>query len=174
MYDVRAIGNWFLDRAEQDGEHLTAMKLQKLAYVAHGWYLALAGEPLVHDAVEAWKWGPVFRSLYREFRDYGSHPIRTRATAFDGANLEEREISIRDYHGPEQMNEFLESVWNVYGKYTAGQLSDITHQSGTPWHQMYTKMGNQIQPFTVIPNDVIAEHYRRIQHEQTSSASSGS
>ena len=57
MYDVRAVANWFLDKAEECGDELTAMKLQKLAYVSHGWYLAIAGHPLVHDAVEAWKWG---------------------------------------------------------------------------------------------------------------------
>ncbi len=167
MYDVRAVANWFLGRAEQDGEQLTAMKLQKLAYVAHGWSLAY-GSPLVHDAVEAWKWGPVFRSLYREFRESGSHPIDKRATAFDGASLEEREISIDDYgETDESTKEFLESVWQSYGHYTAGQLSDITHRRGTPWHQMYERMGNMIRPFTVIPNGMIEDHYKKLLHERS-------
>jgi hypothetical protein len=51
--DVRAVGNWLLDRAEEQGESLTAMKLQKLAYVSHGWHLAVFDEPLTHDPVEA-------------------------------------------------------------------------------------------------------------------------
>jgi uncharacterized phage-associated protein len=172
MYDVRAIANWFLDRAERNGEQLTAMKLQKLAYVAHGWYLAFADKPLVHDAVEAWKWGPVFRSLYREFRDYGSKPITRRATAFDGATLEDREIGILDYANPEEMDRYLESVWKVYGKYTASQLSSITHQEGTPWHQMYKEMGDRILPYAVIPNSLIADHYKRLLHERQPSTNS--
>lgn len=168
MYDVRAIANWFLERAEQCGEHLTAMKLQKLAYLSHGWHLAFAGRPLVHDAVEAWKWGPVFRSLYREFRDFGSKPIDRRATAFDGASLEERVITIDDYDNPGETRQFLEAIWEAYGDYTAPQLSAITHQPGTPWHQMYERMGNQILPYTVIPNDMIAAHYRTLLNERTS------
>ncbi len=176
MYDVRAIGNWFLERAKRDGEQLTAMKLQKLAYVAHGWNLGFFDKPLVHDAVEAWKWGPVFRSLYREFRDFGSAPITDLATAFDGANLEERGISINDYPdpNPDRTNEFLESVWKVYGGYDAVQLSDITHQEGTPWQQIFAHMGNTIKPFTVIPNEMIAEHYRKLLNERQSTANTSS
>jgi uncharacterized phage-associated protein len=169
MYDVRAIANWFIDRAERDGERLTAMKLQKLAYVAHGWRLAY-DLPLVHDAVEAWQWGPVFRSLYREFRDFGSEPITRHATAFDGGSLEEREVRIRDYGSPENADDtekFLEEIWHLYGGYTAGQLSDITHQPGTPWRSVVDKMGGKIRPFTVIPNELIASHYKKLLHDRS-------
>jgi uncharacterized phage-associated protein len=172
-YDVRAIANWFLDRAEKSGTQLTAMKLQKLIYVAHGWHLAFYGTPLVHEAVEAWKWGPVFRSIYREFRDYGSRPIATRATAFDGASLEERQIKIDDYGEPGPTCQFLESVWNVYKDFNAGELSDITHQPGTPWYQIYEQMGNAIRPFTLIPNELIADHYKKLLDERASKNTTG-
>ncbi len=174
MYDARAIANWFIDKAEKSGETLTAMKLQKLTYVSHGWYLAFAGKPLVHDAVEAWKWGPVFRSLYREFRDFGSQPITQRATALDGSTLEERLITIEDYPDHEQMDRFLEGVWQAYGRYSAIDLSTITHQEGTPWRQMFEQMGNRILPYTVIPNEMIAEHYQRLRNERSSSANTAS
>lgn len=169
MYDVRAIANWFLDRAEGAGDDLTAMKLQKLAYVAHGWHLGFTGKPLVHDAVEAWKWGPVFRSLYREFQDFGSEPITRKATAFDGGALEVREIRIADYDAPnpKAIDKFLASVWHVYGGFTAGELSDITHQPGTPWSDIISGMGGQIRPFTIIPNDLIEDHYKKLLHERS-------
>lgn len=173
MYDVRAIANWFLERASENGEQLTAMKLQKLVYVAHGWNLAFLDEPLVLEPVEAWKWGPVFRSLYREFRDFGSMPIDRRATAFDGANLEEREVGISDFTEGERLEstrELLSSVWDAYGNYTAAQLSDITHRQGTPWHDMYEKMQRQIKPFTVIPNELIKQHYQNLLNERTAAA----
>ncbi len=172
MYDVRAIANWFLDKANRCDKSVTAMKLQKLAYVSHGWHLAYLDKPLVHDAVEAWRWGPVFRSLYREFRDFGSQPITQPATALDGSSLEDRVITIKDYESHDEVDRFLEGIWVVYSDYSAGQLSAITHQHGTPWHQMYEQMGNQILPYTVIPNDMIAEHYKKLLHERTSSANS--
>lgn len=166
MHDVRAIANWFLARAQRDGEHLTAMKLQKLCYVSHGWSLAY-DKVLIHEAVEAWKWGPVFRSLYREFNEFGSSEIDRRATAFDGATLVEREITIDDYEQAEVTGAFLESAWGVYGRYTAAELSDITHRKGTPWHRMFVQMGNCIKPFTVIPNAWIAEHYKKLLNERS-------
>lgn len=171
MYDVRAIANWFLARASKEGEHLTAMKLQKLAYVSHGWWLGFNGTPLVHDAVEAWKWGPVFRLLYQEFSEFGSTPITKRATAFDGATLVMREIGIDAYETPDPkvMGRFLESVWKAYGHYDAGELSDITHRDGTPWHQMLMKMERTIKPYTIIPNDLIRAHYEHLLRERTPS-----
>ena len=78
-YDAIAIANWFLDRAFSGGDSLTPMKLQKMVYIAHGWSLGLSDNSLIHDAVEAWKWGPVIRSVYREFRDFGAETITTRA-----------------------------------------------------------------------------------------------
>ena len=40
-YPAKVIGKCFLDKAEQSGTTLTPMKLQKLIYYAHGWYLAI-------------------------------------------------------------------------------------------------------------------------------------
>lgn len=173
MYDVRAIANWFIDRGGKDGNRLTAMKLQKLVYIAHGWSLAF-GKPLVHEAVEAWQWGPVFRSVYREFSEFGGEPIDRSATAFDGATLENRVIKISDYPDPpfSVTDEFLESVWEAYGHYSASQLMNMTHREGTPWHQMFTAMGNKILPYTVIENERIKEHYKRLLNERTSNTES--
>lgn len=146
------------------------MKLQKLVYVSHGWNLAFEG-PLVHEPVEAWKWGPVFRSLYGEFDEFGSGEITRRATAFDGGRLSVCEIGITDYENPdsEVTSGFLESIWGIYGGYSAGELSNITHREGTPWATMFEQMGKTIKPFTVIPNDLIERHYKKLLNERSDS-----
>ena len=53
------------------------MKVQKLVYYAHGWHLGLADAPLIGELVEAWRWGPVIRSLYAALAEFGNQPILT-------------------------------------------------------------------------------------------------
>ena len=70
-----AIANEFLKKPNATGR-LTQMQLLKLTYIAHGWNLAVNGEPLVSEPVEAWNYGPVIRDLYNHIRFYGSDPIK--------------------------------------------------------------------------------------------------
>lgn len=43
---------------------LTPLQVIKMVYIAHGYSLALLDEPLVEEAVEAWRYGPVLPSVY--------------------------------------------------------------------------------------------------------------
>jgi uncharacterized phage-associated protein len=46
-YPIEAIVNSILDECEKRGIRLTPMKLQKLLYPAHGYYVAITGQPLI-------------------------------------------------------------------------------------------------------------------------------
>ena len=75
-YSAKAIANYFLGLADAEKKPISHLKIQKLVYIAHGWYLAIKGEPLVGDEyAEAWQYGPVFPSLYHEFKIHGSGHI---------------------------------------------------------------------------------------------------
>ena len=66
--DSPTVANAFVDVAD----HLmTQMKLHKLTYIAHGWHLAIFGEPLVADAAEAWDNGPVFPLMWAWALEFG-------------------------------------------------------------------------------------------------------
>ena len=144
-YKAHTIAKWFLRRARDEGEYLTQMKLQKLVYIAHGWNLGLDGGPLIEEQVEAWQYGPVVRDLYERYLSYGSQPV----TEFD----DEPVVAAEDA-------ELLEWVWNRYKKFTAGQLSTITHQNDTPWSQSYSVTAKE-----KIDNSVIEGHYKKLLHQ---------
>lgn len=120
-----AAANWFITKAKESGKEITAMKLQKLIYYAHGWCFALYARPLLNEQVEAWQFGPVFPSVYRAAKAYGSSPINNLLETFFGGSPE---IPREDPRIP-----LLEKVWEIYGKFTAYQLSNMTHEHGTPW-----------------------------------------
>jgi uncharacterized phage-associated protein len=173
-YDAKAIANYFLDLAEAKGESLTPMKLQKLVYYAHGWHLALTDRPLLNEVIQAWSFGPVVRTLYNEFREFGSGPITDRAKEFANPASASAEAgrffkfiitipSIDDYadEDNEYTKRLLDRIWKVYGKYTAIQLSNMTHAPGTPWDRVNKQYNGAIPKYAVIPDEWIAEYFKK-------------
>jgi len=159
-YSAKAVANYFLELATRDDVQLTQMKLQKLVYYAHGWHLGLGHGPLLDEVIQAWSFGPVVRSLYNEFRDFGSDAITrmaTRVTVVPGKNfaLHETTPKVDDAIKP-----FLEKIWEVYGGISAIPLSRMTHAEGTPWHRVWQKFGGQIPKYATIPDEWIEEHFK--------------
>ena len=129
---------------------ITPMKLQKLVYFAHGWYLGFTGEPLVAEQVQAWDFGPVIPSLYHEFKEFRHTPI-TRLTS-------------DDLGSPELLaaKSLLDRIWAIYSQYTAVELSALSHEPNGPWHQMVGQMpdGHVRIKSLPIPNDVIHRFFK--------------
>jgi uncharacterized phage-associated protein len=160
METTEGVANFFIDKAFGSAcADLSQLKLQKLVYYAHGWHLGLSGLPLFVEPVQAWRYGPVIQSLRREFREFGSGPITRKARDIKVVNgsLEEREYALTD---ATQISPFLSRVWDQYGGYSAIQLTNMTHEPGTPWHQIATHYQFKIPPGITIPNELIREYFR--------------
>ncbi len=106
-------------------------------YIAHGWHLAHHDEPLVGDEyAEAWKYGPVYSSLYHEFKYRGGLPILELATDFDdGLKRFVPKIQKDDKQTPK----LLDKIWEKYGGASGTQLSTLCHLPGTPWDKAWQK-----------------------------------
>lgn len=142
MYDARQIANWFVQRAQRDGRRLSIMELLKLAYIAHGWHLEMRNAPLFPNKIEAWKYGPVIPDVYNAFRRQGID-IQKPLSGFSS------EVMPADAH-------LLEQIYNGYGRLSAQQLSDLTHEPGGPWDTATRRWGC----FAPIPNEMILPHYQ--------------
>lgn len=158
-YNARAVANHFLELAKRDGKTLDPMKIQKLVYLAHGWSLALLGKPLITDKIEAWKYGPVIRSLYSTFADAGSGPISRPALEARWVN-KRLEYTISRIEGIDEwsnqgVKNLLEEVWRVYSGFTAFQLSNYSHEPGSPWAQTWQPGVDGL----VIPDEVIKTYF---------------
>lgn len=172
-YDPKAIANYFLIVAKAQGRPLTPMQVQKLTYFAHGWHLAIEDKPLIDEQVEAWAFGPVIPSLYRDFRHYGNQPIDELAHYYltwfpEGmTNPEASDMELRQHvptidEKPDKaakLKPLLDRIWEVYGWFTGAQLSNMTHEPNSPWTRVAQQYGGAIPKGTDIPSDFIRDYF---------------
>ncbi len=151
-----AIANEFL-KLQGSESGLTQMQLQKLAYIANGWNLAINNEPLVAEDVQAWDNGPVYRDLWDHVTRYGSALIAKLISPANKPNFFQKELSKEPYAAQlsESEKQVINHVWRRYGRYGAFTLSEMTHQPGTPWHKAYFGIGRNAR----IDPDDIKQHY---------------
>lgn len=160
-FDPKAIANFFVRCAADERKQLTPLQAIKLVFIAHGWYLGLTEKPLVSEPPQAWKYGPVFPSLYQEFRGYGDGPITSPATTFT-ADYSLEIVPPPSRSEQEPLCKFLEQVYAQYGKFSGTQLSTLTHQEGSPWYKAWHELGGKHKKNFPIPQDLITEYYKQL------------
>lgn len=153
--DARVIANAILDLSERRGQTVSVMKLLKLLYFAYGWFLVSTDRQLFHSPIEAWKHGPVIRSVWDEFRQERD-AISKRATILNLATGE-REIAKANLGLAEL--QLLEQVIDSYAGYSAWGLSDLTHEVGSPWHDVWHSNDQSANLGFRITDRAIREHF---------------
>lgn len=148
-YSPLTIATYFLEKDQY--KTITPMKIIKLVYIAHGWYMALKdGNALINEKAEAWKYGPVIPTLYERFRNYGNKVIDSKP------QIDISTISQED-------KEVLDDVWNNYGNKSGIQLSGKTHEPNTPWSKVWEKAKETTRKEDlIIPNELIMQHYKNL------------
>lgn len=148
------VANAFLARAARDCVPVTHLKLQKLVYFLHGWYLATQNEPAIGEQFEAWPYGPVLSSLYHEFKKYGSNSITGYASEIDPATGEYKALMV----SPENKTfyDVFDRVWDRYKNQSALALSSLTHRTGSPWFNARQR------GVPYISNQEIQAHFREL------------
>lgn len=145
MHSATKVAKHFVNKANAAGQNdMTPLKLLKIVYIAHGWMLGLYNIPLVSEDIEAWQYGPVIPELYRDTKMFGRKHIWGLPPEYD-VDLTEEEDSI------------VRQTFDGYTSYTANELVRLTHQEGTPWHQVTG--GKRYGLGIVIPNDIIGKYY---------------
>ena len=153
---------------------MTPMKLQKLLYFAQGWYLAIQDKPLFSETVEAWKYGPVVPTIYRELRKYGSKPIEGRAKDIREDFLDLDISSEPLLYAPnvpsddKDTRKFLEKIYDVYGKFTGSKLSAMSHVKGGPWHKTVAEYEPDIPLGLDISFTDLKAHFKNLAERQRS------
>lgn len=125
------------------GNDISNKKLQKLAYYVYVWHLTIAEREIANMSFEAWEHGPVCRKLYNNYRSYGWNII-PQYKGFVLATNEEIQ--------------FIKSVLNVYGNFSADELEKKTHKEA-PWNEARSGCASNIASDAVISKESIIKFY---------------
>lgn len=151
-----AVAQHILKKCHQlHDDAVTPMQLIKMVYVAHGYMLGRYGEPLLEEPVEAWRYGPVVRSVYEAVRQYQSSPVR----AVSGAQRWRQRFTDDEL-------EVMDDVAEIYGNVDGISLSAATHKPDTPWSRTWERNGQN----SFISNDLIENFYVKILNRPTHSS----
>ena len=122
---------------------LSNLKLQKILYIAHMFYLGRTnGEPLVRGAFEAWDYGPVHPNVYHKVKIFGSDPVEN--IFHDVADMAK---------GPEK--EILDEALESLDGFGPGQLVHVTHREGGAWEKNYIP---GVRNCIISNKDILAEY----------------
>jgi uncharacterized phage-associated protein len=139
------------------GRPITIMTLLKVLYFAHAWHLAKFDRPLIAQPFSAWKYGPVCRVVYDQFKDYGSRYIDKKCVSFDVNTNDFSETTLNF----DQVTElFLENIFDYYSQFHPFRLSDLTHETGGPWDMVWKEAENRAIPGMIIKNELIKRWFR--------------
>lgn len=155
--DVKGLANLILDWADDCRISVSPMKLQKLVYYCHADFLVIVGKPLIDQDFEAWEFGPVVPSLFHEFKEFSLKPITSRASRF---NPETCEREIADVPDLGRYESVVRSSFDVYARYAATTLSDMSHSEQGPWAETLRRFEKGSARGRSIENRIIERHHR--------------
>lgn len=102
---------------------LSNRELQKILYIAQGFYLAQTGEELFGEDFAAWKYGPVHSGIFHLYKEYGYHSIvRPKA----------EELPLL----PEKAATFIAGLVTAFCAVGQGKLIEYSH-ADVPWATKY-------------------------------------
>ena len=124
--------------ASADGKAFDQMHVQELVYIAHGWCLALTGQPLTGDRPEALEHGPEYRRLADALCRSGVDPLDSEnawmlaenATKTDATHMSESALNAEE-------NSILARTYVDYGGLPTTKLATLTRADDTPWARVH-------------------------------------
>ena len=145
------------------GYSVSPLKLQKMLYYTQAWYMVLYGREntLFSDVPEAWVNGPVYPSVYQEYRDKvpGMYD-HLKPVHFDSADIlaDIQQLFLSMSLSVDEV-ETLDSIITLYGAKTQNQLILLTH-SEQPWVEAREGLAPYVRSDRKILLDTMYGYYK--------------
>lgn len=128
-YKSVVIAKYIVAYANANHFAINMTKLQKLLYAVYGTYLAMKGERLTDEHPQAWPYGPVFPTTRNKLLKL----------SFDSIDFNDSDLS--EFNADNETKQYVEVVFNNFGKFNAATLTAWSHSNGSPWETTTQKNG---------------------------------
>lgn len=157
--DIRAIANEVLTRLWDRGIHPTNMSLNKLTWFVFEDALVKLKLLISPARIEAWEHGPVFREIYSPSKKYADTPIGELLREF---SREDKKMKTSKVELESSISDLIDDVLNRFGRLSASQLREISHESDGPWGRVWnsgrkTSAGMVIGPHLIVASAELRE-----------------
>lgn len=127
------VAKYLIAKSDNVGDLITNKKLQKLLYYIKAWGLVYFKDGIIEDSFEAWVHGPVCRSVYFEYKEFGYHPL---SIEYNGKSSSEYIKKFEEENGRTEIErdkiELINAVFGKYSVHSSLELELLSH-SETPW-----------------------------------------
>ncbi len=148
MVSLLRVLKYFKQKADPDaGDAVTMATLQKLAYYAQGFSLALFDEPLFEDRVYAGSNGPVFWTKPVSVKEYETLVF-----------LDDWDEDVSGFFSQPQI-ELLDDVWRVYGQFAGWRLRELVWDDAL-WQRCWKAAVIDRIPAQVIRPEEMKRHFK--------------
>lgn len=123
-------------------------KVQKLLYITYGTFLRVYKKRLINEHPQAWPYGPVFPTTRNKL-------LKQDLTSISKESISEEEQKKMD--NDNELNNVFEFVFENFGTWNAGQLSEWSHTNGSPWENISKK--ERFRWGDIIPDNLIYDYF---------------
>lgn len=145
MFDSRDVAAYIAQQCRERGIEYNNTKIQKLLYCVYGVMLAWKNERICDEYPRAWTYGPVFPKVFKWI--------------YKGKEIAEYSKAVRDCQECSSLKTSVRRVVEVFGKFSASDLSGWTHKEGSPWWKVI-KGEDSAGWNSFIPDEYIKEYFR--------------
>lgn len=126
---------------------LDQVQLHMLLYLTQAAHLVWYGEPAFGERIEAWRWGPVVRTVAGHYRSLGATPIE-KPISGNGRMITDRVALV------------LDRIIDTYGDLSGPDLSRVVKVTDSPWSQVWGDLPADAVSQREIPLLLIGDYYR--------------
>ena len=122
-YNSIDVAKYIVAVANERHLSINMTKVQKLLYIAYGFFLVVKGYRLTNEHPQTWPYGPVFPTT------------RNKLLKVDLYSINMNDECLSKLKDDNDLKSLTALVFNNFGEWSAAKLTEWSHSDGSPWER---------------------------------------